>query len=150
MTQQRTQFIVACDTKLRSVRAEAGLTQEEMARAVGLSKKTVVDIEKGRRSLGWASAVCLCAVFPESQVLVSEFGGAAIDLVPSLARQVGSQSTGESASRWWIEVVANGEYLIEQNLISQHYRLLGKRRFKVGSSFDIDDLLPIFNGKHEG
>ncbi|MDR1431401.1 MAG: helix-turn-helix domain-containing protein, partial [Propionibacteriaceae bacterium] len=49
----RESFIASCDDKVKLVRVEYGLTQDTMSHILGISKKTLVDIEKGRRSLGW-------------------------------------------------------------------------------------------------
>ena len=148
MPDPREDFIAACDARLRLVRTEADLTQEEMAYAIGISKKTLVDIEKGRRSLGWTGAVALCSVFPASQVIAGAFGGSPADMIPALAHAGRPAIRPETAgSPWWEGVADNGIFIIEQNTISQHYRLLTKDRAKVAASFDIDDLIPIFNGR---
>lgn len=39
-------------SKLRLIRAESGYTQEKMANVLGMSKKTLVQIEKGRSAAG--------------------------------------------------------------------------------------------------
>jgi len=151
MPDKREEFIATCDAKLRLVRTEANLTQDEMAYALGISKKTLVDIEKERRSLGWTGSVALCSVFPASDVIISAFGGSPAEMIPALAHTGQAAIRPESAGNPWWEVVAdNGTFIIEQNLISQHYRLLTKDRAKVAASFDIDDLIPIFNGQPKG
>ena len=144
---RREDFIAACDAKLRLVRTEADLTQESMAYALGISKKTLVDIEKGRRTLGWTGAVALCSVFPGSEVIAAAFGGSPAEMIPALARAGQPVPAPESSGNPWWEVVAdNGVFIIEQNVISQHYRLLTRDRTKVAASFDINDLVPVFNG----
>ena len=145
MPQKREEFIAVCDAKLRLVRAEADLTQEQMAYAVGLSKKTLVDIEKGRRSLGWSGAVTLCAVFASSSVLGDTFGGSPVEVVPHLAH-TGASHHELPGGPWWEVIATNDDFILEQNTISLHYRLLTKDRAKVGASFDIDDLMPAFRG----
>lgn len=52
----RDTFVDCMNRQLKLVRTEYGFTQEAMARALGLSKKTLVEIEKGRSSLGWMGA----------------------------------------------------------------------------------------------
>lgn len=148
MSATREEFIGTCDAKLRLVRVEADLTQEEMAYALGISKKTLVDIEKGRRSLGWTGAAALCAVFPSSEVISAAFGGPPAQMIPGLAR-VGQPvpDTSATGNPWWEVVASNDQFIIEQNLISQHYRLLTKNHHKIAASFDIDDLIPLFNGQ---
>ena len=144
----RESFIATCDSKLRLVRTEANLTQEQMAYSVGISKKTLVDIEKGRRSLGWSGAVAMCVVFSGSGVISSVFGESPIDMIPGLALTGTPGSTAAPATNPWWEVVAdNGEMRIEQNVVSQHYRLMARDNTKIAASFDIDDLIPLFQAR---
>jgi len=144
----RDSFIAACDARLRLVRAEADLTQEAMAYALGISKKTLVDIEKGRRTLGWTGAVALTTVFPDSEILAAAFGGPPSEMIAALARVDQPPPARERAGNpWWQVIADNGVFIIEQNIVSQHYRLLTNERVKVTASFDIDDLVPLFNGQ---
>ena len=50
------EFAATLDSALKAVRKEYGFTQEKMAAVLGISKKTLVEIEKGRSSLGWTGA----------------------------------------------------------------------------------------------
>ena len=83
----REAFVSELDRQVKLVRTEYGFNQEVMARVLGISKKTLVEIEKGRSSLGWTGAVALCAIFAESQVLSGLLGGEAGELVRALAFQ---------------------------------------------------------------
>ena len=65
----REEFVAELDGLAKLVRTEYGVSQEVMARVLGISKKTLVEVEKGRRSLGWTGAAALCAIFSDSQVL---------------------------------------------------------------------------------
>jgi len=141
----RDSFITTCDSKLRLVRTEADLTQEQMAHAIGISKKTLVDIEKGRRSLGWSGSVALCVVFSRSNVISSAFGESPVDMIPGLAlTDTPAPAASPTTNPWWEVVADNGEYRIEQNVVSQHYRLMARDNTKIAASFDIDDLIPLF------
>jgi DNA-binding XRE family transcriptional regulator len=145
----RAGFIAICDSRVKLVRVEHGFSQERMASALGLSKKTLVDIEKGRRSLGWMGSVALCTIFAESEVLSGVFGGGATDIVLALAFE-GSQPSYRKTTGvriWWQVLEENEQYVIQQNILSQHYRLLDREGRRIASSFDIDDLLPIFQGR---
>ncbi len=44
----REEIIMLVSDKLRLIRTEAGYTQDKMAEIIGVSKKTLVQIEKGR------------------------------------------------------------------------------------------------------
>ena len=143
----RDDFIELCDSKLKLVRVEYGFTQEKMAHVIGLSKKTLVDIEKGRRSLGWIGSVALCFIFEDSEVIAGVFGGKPADIIMALAFEGKQFSYPQTAGGrvWWNTLYENKVFRIQQNIISQHYRLLTHEDRRIASSFDIDDLLPLFN-----
>ena len=128
--------------QVKLVRTEYGFTQETMAKALGLSKKTLVEIEKGRSSLGWTGAVALCTIFSDSQVLSGLLGGEAVDMIHALAFQnlkpVYPKTMGGKV--WWRFVETCGPYTIQQNLISQHYRALDCENGRVCSSFELDEI----------
>ncbi|MBQ7777993.1 MAG: helix-turn-helix domain-containing protein [Oscillibacter sp.] len=133
------QFIHEMDRQVKLVRTEYSLTQETMARALGLSKKTLVEIEKGRSSLGWMGAVAFVSIFSNSQILSRLLGGEAEDMVLALAfddlKPTYPKTMGGKV--WWRYVESVGPYRIQQNLISQHYRALDPEDGRVYSSFDL-------------
>ena len=53
----RVEFINKASEKLKMIRMESDFTQDKMAEILGISKKTLVQIEKGRSTFGWAGAV---------------------------------------------------------------------------------------------
>lgn len=138
----RKEFIHRMDQQVKLVRTEYGYTQDGMARILGLSKKTLVEIEKGRSSLGWMGAVAFTALFSESQVLSGLLGGEASDMVHALAFQdtkpVFPKTMGGRV--WWIQVGQRGEYRIQQNMISRHYRVLDAQDGRVCSSFEREEI----------
>ena len=139
---ERTEFVALLDRQVKLVRTEYGLNQEVMARVLGISKKTLVEIEKGRISLGWTGAVALCAIFSGSQVLSGVLGGEAGELIRALAfqdlRPTYPRTLGGKV--WWRFVETLGPYTIQQNLISQHYRALYREDGRVFSSFDLEEV----------
>ena len=134
------QFILEMNRQVKLVRTEYGFTQETMATALGLSKKTLVEIEKGRSSLGWMGAVAFVSVFSDSQILSRLLGGEAKDMVLALAfenlKPTYPKTMGGKV--WWRYVESVGPYKIQQNLISQHYRALDAENGRVYSSFDLE------------
>ena len=138
----RESFIAELDRQVKLVRTEYGFTQDVMAKVLGISKKTLVEIEKGRTSLGWTGAVALCAIFSDSQVLSSLLGGEAGDMIRALAFQdLHPRYPRTMGGRvWWRFVETVGPYIIQQNLISQHYRALDRQDERVCSSFDLEEV----------
>ena len=139
---KREDFIREMDRQIKLVRTEYGFTQDVMAKSLGLSKKTLVEIEKGRASLGWMGSVALCALFSESQVLSGVLGGEASDMMQALAfehtRPVYPRTMGGKV--WWRFVESCGDYKIQQNIISQHYRALDREDRRIYSSFDVEEV----------
>lgn len=141
----REEFIQVMDRQVKLVRTEFSLTQDAMARVLGMSKKTLVEIEKGRSSLGWMGAVALVSLFPSSQILDRLLGGEAGDMVRALAfadtRPTYPHTMGGRI--WWRTVETVGPYRIQQNLISQHYRALDPSDGRVCSSFDLEQVRQV-------
>ena len=142
----RKHLIEICDTKLKLVRTEFSFSQEKMAVILGISKKTLVEIEKGRSSLGWTGSVALCSIFYNAKVIASAFGGNPTDIILEIAF-AGCEPHYEqtmSGKIWWQKIKENEAYIIQQNVISQHYRLLTKDGRRVASSINLEDLTVIF------
>lgn len=136
----REEFLAQLSPQVKLVRTEYDLTQEQMAHSLGISKKTLVQIEKGRSSLGWTEAVALTTLFGESTVLQNAFGGELRDLVMALAFDHGEplpypRTMGGKV--WWTVVEEERGWRIQQNVISRHYRLLDNEDRCRVSSFDL-------------
>jgi len=138
----RDEFIHEMNIHLKLVRTEYCFTQETMAKVLGLSKKTLVEIEKGRSSLGWMGAVALCSIFSGSQVLAGLLGGDAADMVQALAfrDQHPSYPKTMGGKVWWRTVEHYKGVCIQQNIISQHYRALNQDDERICSSFELDEI----------
>ena len=136
----RKSFIEEMDIHLKLVRTEYGCTQEMMARILGISKKTLVEIEKGRSSLGWMGAVAFAMLFSDSRILSSLLGGEASDMIRALAFE------GEKpffyptmgGKVWWRVIEQEEKWRIQQNIISQHYRALDRHNRRICCSFDLE------------
>lgn len=143
---EKRDFVSICDAKVKLVRAEHSLSQDKMALMLGISKKTLVEIEKGRSSLGWTGSVALCTIFANSEVIADVFGGKPSDIILALAWE-GSEPLYPQASRgrvWWQTILENEQYTIQQNILSQHYRLLTADGRRIASSFVLEDLTRLF------
>jgi DNA-binding XRE family transcriptional regulator len=136
----RHEFIDTTDKKIRLLRAEKDLSQNKMAEILGISKKTLVNIEKGRSSLGWACAVTACAIFRDSEILDATFGGDVSFLIQSLALEHFNKENSKTLGGkvWWKDINVKGDYKIQQNIISFYYRILDNEERRICSSFDME------------
>ena len=136
---ERSEFISIMNRKIKLIRTEFDLTQEKMAEAIGISKKTLVEIEKGRNSLSWSAAVAAAVIFADSSILDEAFGGETSDLVKVVAlngldAKLPDKTMGGRV--WWQDIKESKGYRIQQNIISRHYRILDAEDRRFFSTFD--------------
>ncbi len=72
-------------TKIKLIRTEKRYTQDKMAEVLGISKKTLVQIEKGRTNAGWTNTVAICALFRDSEVLQNTLGDDPLVVIETMA-----------------------------------------------------------------
>ena len=135
---QKDELIQILSKKIKLVRTEMNYSQDLMAEVLGISKKTLIQIEKGRILASWTVIAALCALFRESEVIRSILGEDPLEIL----QVVGHRSYETPKERtlggkiWWVEVEALGKFRLQQNLISGHYRILDDENRRWVSSFD--------------
>lgn len=136
----REEFVSLVGQKAKLIRTEKGYSQDKMAEILGISKKTLIQVEKGRSSLGWANTVALCTIFQDSEILNMAFGGDVNYIILSLAFTNYNKEYGRTMGGkvWWRDTESQGDYKIQQNIISGHFRILGKDNRRICSSFDAE------------
>lgn len=135
----RESFIALCDRKEKLVRNELKLSQEKMSALLGLSKKTLVEIEKWRSSLGWQGAVTLCTLFQNTNEITITFGSDVPSLLRALSEDAAYLPPVETPHARWVEILKLEEYTIEQNSASQLYRLR-KGEETLAAAFELSEL----------
>lgn len=140
-------MIVLVSEKMRDIRAEAGYSQDKMAEIIGLSKKTLVQIEKGRAKAGWSTVVTVCALFRETTCVLSILGNDPLEVLETIARDgidLRKQRT-LGGKIWWREIAREGGYILQQNMLSSHFRILDSDYYRIYSSFDEQAAIECFN-----
>ncbi|OAT83033.1 transcriptional regulator [Bacillus sp. MKU004] len=144
---KKEEVITIISDKLRLIRTEAGYTQDKMANVIGISKKTLVQIEKRRVDASWTAVIAVCALFRDSETLVSSLGGEPLEVIETLARE-GVDFRKEKTlggKVWWKEIKKSHEYVLQQNLFSKHYRILDRDHYRIYSSFNEEESENRFN-----
>ncbi|MBA2173835.1 helix-turn-helix transcriptional regulator [Halobacillus locisalis] len=133
--------------KMKLIRVESGYTQNRMAECLGLSKKTLVQIEKGRTIAGWTTVVAVCALFQGSEVLKGLLGDAPLEIVETLAHDQVERPSGQTMGGkvWWQSLEENDSFILQQNVISQHYRIIDHHHQRWFSSFDEEEVKRRFS-----
>lgn len=134
----RDELTAQVSQKLKMIRVEANYTQDKLADVLGISKKTVVQIEKERLHASWTVVVAICALFRESEILQSVVGNDPIETVEVAAhekiRSHGFKTMGGHI--WWNEIGTWQGYRLQQNTISNHYRILDANDYRIFSTTD--------------
>lgn len=119
------QFTDLLQTKFKMVRIEAGYTQDTMAQTIGLSKKTLVQIEKERVLPNWTTCVSLCALFRDSEVLQNTLGGDPLEVIQVISRGACAYPDQDNKNElWWTTIETDRDIILQQNKISNLYRVL--------------------------
>ncbi|MCM3767333.1 helix-turn-helix transcriptional regulator [Neobacillus niacini] len=134
----RDEIIRSVSEKLRLIRTEAGYTQDKMADIIGVSKKTLVQIEKGRLLANWSTVVSICALFRETETVQFLFGNEPLEVLETVAREgIDVRKTKTLGGRiWWRVIQRKKGFILQQNVLSKHYRILDERNYRIFSSFD--------------
>ncbi|WP_300384604.1 helix-turn-helix domain-containing protein [Clostridium sp.] len=137
----KSEFIKKVDEKVRLIRLEKGYTQDKMAEIIGISKKTLVQVEKERSSLGWSAAIAVCIIFNASEILELTFGGDVEEIIRSLSfenNERGYMMPTLGGKIWWKDIQTKEGYIVQQNIISNHYRILDSNYRRICYSFEIE------------
>jgi DNA-binding XRE family transcriptional regulator len=141
----REDFIKVMDGKIKLIRTEYGLTQDKMALILGISKKTLIEIEKNRKSMGWTGSVALASIFSDSSILQDTMGGELSDIIIAVAFKDINVNYPQTLGGkiWWRVILEKNGYRIQQNIFSRHYRLLDQKNRRIYASFCLDETKAI-------
>ncbi|AKO91753.1 helix-turn-helix transcriptional regulator [Priestia filamentosa] len=140
-------FTELISNQIRYVRLEQKFTQERMAYLLGISKKTLSQIEKEKKTASWAVIVTLCALFEESTALKKAIGDNPVDTVQFIALEDSDppQDKRLGGGIWWRELKSSGPFRLQQNIISKHYRILDFHNYRYSSSFSKKEMMSRMN-----
>ncbi|WP_327063169.1 helix-turn-helix transcriptional regulator [Jeotgalibacillus soli] len=124
--------------KMKLIRTEANYTQDRMAHVIGVSKKTLVQIEKGRVLPNWTTVVTVCALFREQEILMNLVGGDALEIAELLAREEIDHRKEKTLGGkiWWAEIKIESDIKLQRNLISKHFRIIDDEQYRLFSTFN--------------
>ncbi|KAA0542755.1 helix-turn-helix transcriptional regulator [Bacillus sp. BGMRC 2118] len=143
----REKVIELISEKIRLIRLEKRYSQDKMAEVMGISKKTLVQIEKGRTLAGWTNSVAICALFRDSEILQSILGDEPLEVIETIAHNGLDRPSDKTFGGrvWWKEIERGGKFRIQQNMISNHYRILDDKDYRWYSTFELDEAMNRFD-----
>jgi DNA-binding XRE family transcriptional regulator len=128
--------------RIKLIRTEAGLTQDGFAEMIGISKKTLVEVEKGRKTVGFTAAVAVSVLFRNGEIIRNVLGDAVFEIIDLCARNSSVKTRSRTLGGhvfWTIENEKEG-YKIQQNRITGHYRIIDPENYLIFYSFNREEV----------
>ena len=127
--------------RMRLIRVEVDYTQDKMAEIIGISKKTLVQIEKERNEASWTTVVAVVSLFRETLTVQTLFGGDPLEVIETVSREKIDYRKEKmlGGKVWWKDILNDGGYVLQQNMISEHYRILDGDQYRIYSSLNEND-----------
>ncbi|GEL76128.1 helix-turn-helix transcriptional regulator [Tenuibacillus multivorans] len=124
-------------TKIKVVRTEFDYTQEQMSDILGISKKTLLQIEKGRIEANWPVIVTFASIFRDSSIIQQELGeNDVIYLLQTIRRKhIAYNHNRVSHHTWWKTIEERNGYILQQNRVSLYFRIVDQMGLRLFSSF---------------
>lgn len=130
---------------LKLVRSEFALSQEDIANILGISKKTVIELEKERIFPSWIICISVSAMFDESKVLKNEFGDAPLVIARLLAHSGVDVERDIKNTLFWNVYLQDVDFTVYKNIISEHYKLVDSCGKRIYSSFSEEKIIDRMN-----
>lgn len=123
---------------LRSIRIENQYTQEKMAEVLGISKKVLVHIEKGKILSDWTTAIAICALFRDSPTLHEQMGTDPLEVIELSVYDVEIRPINKTMGGviWWKNLKKHKGFKLQQHTLTKHFRILDDENYRVISTFD--------------
>lgn len=143
----REEVIRLVSKKIRLIRVEQGFSQDKMSNILGISKKTLVQIEKDRTEANWNIVISVVSLFEQSEILQNVLGDEPLEVIRLVALEMIEYPTYKTLGGkvWWKDIEERGLYKLQQNIISQHYRIIDELNYRWFSSFDKDEAMKRLN-----
>ncbi len=141
MIMSKDEIIRLISERMRLIRVEVDYTQDKMAEIIGISKKTLVQIEKERNEASWTTVVAVVSIFRETLTVQTLFGGDPLEVIETVSRERIDYRKEKmlGGKVWWKDILNDGGYVLQQNMISEHYRILDEDQYRIYSSLNEND-----------
>lgn len=132
---------------LRLIRNEYHISQDVFSGMIGITKKTLVQIEKERQPASWSVVVAVCMLFAESEILTMELKSDPRTVIHSIVfdsvKRPKEKTLG--GKMFWKTIHEVPGFKVQQNYFSNHYRLLDGYGKRWVSSFYKDKIMAFLS-----
>ena len=142
----KNEFCNIIQQNIEELRKDVGMTLEEMAQLIGISKKTLIQLEKKRVQLKWPEAVTVAIIYHDHQLIKAQFGDEILEIIQSvsLLKPAKRQLKTLGGESWWKKVESIHGFTLQQHKISKHFRILDQDKYRVYFSYSKSESLLEF------
>ncbi len=137
---------------LRLIRNEYHVSQDVFSEMIGITKKTLVQIEKDRSLASWSVVIAVVMLFKDSQILKMNLNDDPPQVLHSIVfdsvELPKSQTMG--GKMFWRTIKSTSGFKMQQNYFSGHYRIvdgLGRRFISSYQKSLVEDWLQEVTSK---
>lgn len=137
------QLIELVSSRLRLLRSEYNFSQEKMAEVIGISKKTLVQIEKDRSLASWTTVVAVLGIFRESEIIKMTIGDDPLEIVELISFDnitVPKNTTG-GGKMFWRTIDSLKQFRVQKHILTGHYRIIDGNDKRWVSSLQKDYIM---------
>ncbi|MBB6455276.1 DNA-binding XRE family transcriptional regulator [Salirhabdus euzebyi] len=139
-------LITHISAKLKLLRVESGYTQDDMAFVLGVSKKTLVQIEKGRANANWTTVVAIAVLFRDSEILRHYLGEDIVEVIETIAHEKVLGKIHIPINKdIWINVDVKDNFILQQHKLSNHFRIVNQQNIRILSTIHKDIAMDAFD-----
>jgi len=125
-------LIQTVSKNIRRIRHEFHWSQDRFSEMIGITKKTLVQIEKERSLISWSVCVTTVLLFENSETIKDRLGENPRALIEEILYQgvLTPKNQTMGGKFFWSDVFIQSGFIVQKNLFSSHYRLIdgyGKR-----------------------
>ncbi len=134
-------LISLISSNFKVIRSESDLSQNEMAEQLGISKKTLIEIEKGRTKASWTVVVAVSSIFSNSRILRNLLGDKPYELVKLIVNANDESLDVHHDKLFWNLYLDEEDFIIYKNIICEHYKIEDSKHRRIFSSFSIKETM---------
>lgn len=120
------QLIELVSSRMRLLRSEYNFSQDKMAEIIGVSKKTLVQIEKDRILASWSTVVAVLGIFRESEIIKMTIGEDPLEIVEMISFEnvtIPKNTTG-GGKMFWRTLETKHQFRVQKHILTGHYRII--------------------------
>ncbi|MFY3793252.1 helix-turn-helix transcriptional regulator [Ureibacillus sp. MALMAid1270] len=125
---------------VKLVRLENNYSIDKMAEMIGITRKHLLKIEKGKAIANWPITIAICTLFRDSRTLKRVLGGDPLDLIDMSTKYmpIFPQDKTFGGNVLWKNIEEFHGFRLQQNIVTRHFRIIDNENYRLISTSEED------------